>query len=113
MLRYLFLCLLLVCVSLGQSNRSSSPPPELKPRLSSPNAETQGTSSSTVAPDAPVITVQGLCEKPAGLSSNPADCKTLVTKAEFEKLTGPNMAPAQRKALADQYVKDRKSTRLN
>jgi hypothetical protein len=105
MFRYLFLCLLLVCVSLGQSNRSSSPPPELKPRPSSPNAETPGTSSSTVAPDAPVITVQGLCEKPAGLSSNPADCKTLVTKAEFEKLTGPNMAPAQRKALADQYVK--------
>jgi hypothetical protein len=52
-----------------------------------------------------VITIQGLCDNPSGLSSNPADCKTVVTRADFEKLTGPNVPAAQKKSVADQYAK--------
>ena len=62
---------------------------------------------SKVAPDAPVITVQGLCEKPGGGSAAPADCRTVVTRAEFEKVIDavqPNMPPAARKQFANRYV---------
>ena len=99
MLRSLSVCLLLSGLALGQSTSST---PALKARPASPAAE-QSTSSSIPA-DAPVITVQGLCDKSAGTGAT-ADCKTTVTKAEFEKLANPNMPAAQRKPLADQYVK--------
>jgi len=99
MLRSLSVCLLLSGLALGQSTSST---PALKARPASPAAE-QSTSSSIPA-DAPVITVQGLCDKSAGTGAT-ADCKTTVTKAEFEKLANPNMPAAQRKQLADQYVK--------
>jgi hypothetical protein len=104
MLRYLAVCLLLAGIALGQSSSSQSTP-TLKPRPNAAPADQQAAGSSNVASDAPVITVPGLCDKPAGLSSNPADCKTVITRAEFEKVAGPNMAPVQRKAVADQYVK--------
>jgi len=104
MLRYLAVCLLLAGIALGQSSSPQSTP-TLKPRPNAPPADQPAASSSNVAPDAPVITVPGLCDKPAGLSSSPADCKTVITRAEFEKVAGPNMAPVQRKAVADQYVK--------
>ncbi len=71
--------------------------------------------SATVPPDAPVITVKGVCPaqpKPAQkgaaatTAAKPAaiaDCKTVLTKAEFEKLAGglsPNMTPQLRRQLA-------------
>src|SRR3954463_322111 len=36
-----------------------------------------------IPPDAPVITVKGVCPSP---TQNPADCKTVVTRAQFETL---------------------------
>jgi len=53
-----------------------------------------------------VITINGLCDKPAAQKATTAGCKTVVTKAEFEKLisaVAPNIAPAARKQLATQY----------
>jgi hypothetical protein len=103
MLRSLLVCLLLSGVALGQSTSST---PSLKPRPTSPAADQLAASSgASVSPETPVITVQGLCEKPAGSSAASADCKTVITKADFEKVSNPNMPAAQKKQLADQYVK--------
>ena len=47
----------------------------------------------------------GLCDKPCG-QSKAADCKTVVTRAEFEQLVNtvaPTIAPPARKQLATQY----------
>jgi hypothetical protein len=86
-------CLTLAGVVLAQSN------------LSAPGAPAAGATSS-VAPDAPVITVRGLCDKTAG-NTAVADCKTVITRAEFEKLMNaiqPNLPDAAKRQLANGYV---------
>jgi hypothetical protein len=109
MLRDGFVCLLLAGVALGQST-SSSPKskPTLKPRPSASAEETKSADTSTsVSPDTPVITVQGLCERPGGSTATPSDCKTVITRAEFEKITNavqPNMPPAAKKQFVNRYV---------
>jgi len=87
------LCLLVASVGWGQAAPAGSPPPE------------EGTA---IAPTAAVLTINGLCQvqpkaaakgtaaKPASAKSTTADCKTVITKAEFEKLAGalaPNPNP--------------------
>jgi PPIC-type PPIASE domain len=94
-------CLALTAAALGQAD---APAPALKSRSGDPNELVPNT---VVSPDAPVITVQGLCEKPANSSATPSDCSTVITRAEFEKIVSavqPNMPPAQRKQFANQYV---------
>jgi len=79
--------------------------------------------SASVPANAPVITVNGVCPaqpKPAAAKTaaaktgdaakaatpakaNPADCKTVITKAEFEKLANgiaPNVTPQLKRQLA-------------
>lgn len=73
------------------------------PQPSAPEAN----KAADVAPNAPVITLQGLCpDKPAGTDPKSPECKTVVTRAEFEHLTqtlAPNMPTAARKQLAGDY----------
>jgi hypothetical protein len=66
--------------------------------------------SAAVPPEEAVITVKGVCPakpaaaKGAAAAKTPAaDCKTVITKAEFEKLASgvaPNMTPQLRRQLA-------------
>jgi hypothetical protein len=84
--------------------QTTKPAPTLKPR---PSESNELIPNSTVAPDAPVITIQGLCEKPANSNATPADCSTVITRADFEKLVNavqPNMPPQNRKPFATRYV---------
>lgn len=92
---------MLTACALAQATPSA---PTLKPRPSGPAAAEPTPQQETVPPDAPVITVRGYCEKPAGGSATPADCKTVVTRAEFEKMLPPNTPPANRKQMADGYL---------
>jgi hypothetical protein len=95
-------CLLLLATA--ASGQTSSPAPTLKPR---PSESNELVPNSSVAPDTPVITIQGLCEKPPNSNATPAECSTVITRAEFEKLINavqPNMPPASRKAFASRYV---------
>ena len=117
MLRTAAICLLLAGAAVAQSTPSA---PVLKPRpTSAPQVQTSPAATppaaasatagetSSVAPDAPVITVQGLCQRPGGSSATPADCKTVITRAEFEKVANavqPNMPPAAKKQFASRYV---------
>lgn len=89
--------------------------------------------AASVLPDSPVITIEGLCDYPAGAvtsngptkgqESSTADrtkmesggssvgstnsaCRTVVTKAQFEKLVGalnPQMPPVAQRQLAESY----------
>jgi hypothetical protein len=107
-------CLALAGVALAQANSAG---PKLEKRTTSPT-KSQGTAStpaaatapsetSSVAPDAAVITIEGLCEKPVGSSATPADCKTVLTRAEFEKVANafqPNMSIATKKQLASRFA---------
>jgi hypothetical protein len=85
-------------------SQTTKPTPTLKPRPSESNELIPG---SNVAPDAPVITIQGLCERPPNSNATPVDCSTVITRADFEKLVNavqPNMSPASRKPFATRYV---------
>ena len=69
MLRTGILCLVLAGLAAAQT----SSPPVLTPRSSSRVEELPVTPGS-VAADAPVITINGLCDKPSGAHSGSADC---------------------------------------
>jgi hypothetical protein len=95
-------CLLLAVAALGQSTSTS---PTLKPRAETSPAEKQATpENATPAPETPVITIQGLCEKPGGNSAAPSDCKTVITRSDFEKVAPANLPGPQKKRVADQYI---------
>src|SRR5689334_360929 len=66
----------------GQASAQGAPAEKSAEKTAAPPPE--------VAPDAPVITINGLCaEKPAVSTggSTPADCKTVITRAEFEEIS--------------------------
>lgn len=104
MLRTGILCLVLAGLAAAQT----SSPPVLTPRSNSRVEELPvAGGNSSVAPGDPVITIKGLCDKPSGANSGSADCKTVVTRSEFEKLIGalrPNLSKAQQKQVAARYV---------
>ncbi|HEY6371633.1 MAG TPA: peptidyl-prolyl cis-trans isomerase [Candidatus Sulfotelmatobacter sp.] len=112
------MCVLLGTLAWGQAAPSAPPPPQ-------PAQAPVDTSAASVAPDAAVITVIGVCPaqpkpavakgtaataaKPATAAMAPetntpaADCKTVITKAQFEKLASalaPNVTPQVKKQLA-------------
>jgi len=83
--------------------QTAVPMPQLKPRP----AESATSGTSNLPPDTPVITIQGLCEKPAGSSATPSDCKTVITRAEFERVVNavqPNLPKNSLKQFAGRYV---------
>jgi len=95
-------CVLLGLAALGQSTSTA---PALKPRPEPAPAEKQATpENATPAPDTPVITIQGLCEKLGGNGATPADCKTVITRSDFEKVAPANLPGPQKKRVADQYI---------
>jgi len=91
-------CLFLTGVIFGQADS--------QPVITSPNAVqdlTPSSDNSGISPDTPVITVQGVCDNAPGT----ADCKTVVTRAEWERLVNalqPNMPKPAQKQLASRYV---------
>lgn len=97
----------------------SQQPAAAKPATSQPQGQTtkkaedgkpaETAKAAEVPPDAPVITIDGLCpNKPAITTGGktPPDCKTVITRAQFEDLTtalNPNMTPSLKKQLAEVY----------
>ena len=91
------LCVLLGALAWGQAAPGTPPPPPMK---QAPAADT----ANAVPPDAAVITVSGVCPEQSEAAKTPtADCKTVITKAEFEKLAeavAPNVTPQLKRQLA-------------
>jgi hypothetical protein len=106
------MCVLLGTLAWGQA-APSAPPPAAAGRIpasamADPRAAAPDTAAS-VPEDAAVITVTGVCAEQtannaAQAQSVPAiDCKTVITKAQFETLANnlaPNITPQQKKQLA-------------
>lgn len=117
------LCVLLGTLAWGQAAPSAPPPPQPgQAPMASENKPPVDTSASVPA-SAAVLTINGVCApqpkapaakgatgKPASTSAKDADaktsasdCKTVITKAEFEKLVAalaPNPTAQQKKQLA-------------
>jgi hypothetical protein len=62
---------------------------------------------SNVAPDAPVITIEGLCEDATANNKPTSNCKTVITRAQFERVIDavqPGMPDRKRRDFAVDYV---------
>jgi len=97
------MCLLLASIASAQA------PPPAPAASAAPKAEPTAPAAPAKAPDSKVgpndavLTVKGVC---ADSSMQGDDCKTIVTKEQFEKLANalqPNMQPAIRRQLATAY----------
>lgn len=76
---------------------------------SSTGAELQAKPAQQVSlpADAPVITLDGVCDNPPAEKTAASNCKTVVTKAQFEGLinaVAPNLPPTSRRQLATRYA---------
>ena len=96
-------CVLLGTVAWGQAARSA-PPPQPAPATAT-SQPTPADISASVPDDAAVLTVTGVCDSqqkpPAGSATG--DCKTIITKAQFETLVNalaPNATSQMKKQLA-------------
>lgn len=106
--------LFLTTMAWGQAPKAPSNPAPSKPATPSDATADQAAPGMGVSRDAAVITIPGLCDKPA-VSKSPgtsadkpktADCKTVMTRGEFERLVdavAPDLPPPNRKQLATQY----------
>jgi hypothetical protein len=86
MTKYALVCLLLGAMADGQA----APPAP----------------ASNVAPDAPVITINGLCDHPSA-DKLAGSCKKVITRAQFElmvRAVQPNMPASARRQFATSYV---------
>lgn len=112
MTRYGLICLLLGAMAWGQAaTPKPSPAPQTSAGQGSSAAKSmegapQEAEAPKVAPDAPVITIKGLCDQSAAKA--PAlECRTVVTRAEFEKIVEavqPNMPARVRRQFATRYA---------
>ena len=109
------LCLLFGTLWWAQANPASPILPSVKSVVGGSGAsgddekQSKSHSATEVPADAAVLTIHGLCAgqgtKAAGDPSQ-ASCQTVITRAEFEKLTGaiqPEMTPATKLQLASSY----------
>lgn len=109
MFRQLVVCLMLVAFVSGQTAPPAQPAPAAPTGAQSTpdagKAPDAAPAPPTVNPDDAVITIKGFCTD----SSLTGDaCKTVITKAQFEKLADtlqPNMSPAMRRQLATAYAR--------
>lgn len=106
------LCLLLGSWAWGQDQPiPSNVPPEYRPPIIRENEAEPAApaSASSVAPDAAVLTIKGLCAPPAlppAASAPGPSCQTVITRDQFEKLTDallPKMKPAMKRQIASSY----------
>jgi parvulin-like peptidyl-prolyl isomerase len=114
--------LLLAPLAFGQAQPPAPTKPAPKPAARAGTAKTSAASSDTssVPPDAPVITITGVCDSSSGhtgtahsagaAATKPSGdaCKTIVTRAQFEMMAdalSPNMNAATKKQLGTFYPK--------
>ena len=102
-MRLWFVCLLLGSLGYGQASPSAPPAARGAKAEQSVSAPPDKAPEKTVRPDDTVLTVKGVC---ADSSKQGDDCKTTLTRAQFDKLADalqPNMPPAIRRQLANVY----------
>ncbi|MGD0792203.1 MAG: hypothetical protein ABR920_10570 [Terriglobales bacterium] len=99
-------CLLLASLAYGQAAQPATPPAAGAKAEEIAPAATDKAPEVKVGPDDPVITVNGFCADPA---QQGAACKTVITRAQFEKLTEalqPGMSLSLRLNVANSYARN-------
>jgi hypothetical protein len=107
----------LVCLLLGGFSRGYTVAPTLAAQEPAPTTgavpKATGTDqshlpdTSNVAPGGAVITISGLCDNPPTDKVAASTCKTVITRAEFEKVIGavqPNMKARAQREFATRYA---------
>jgi bifunctional DNA-binding transcriptional regulator/antitoxin component of YhaV-PrlF toxin-antitoxin module len=99
-------CLLLAGLALGQAAPPATPPAAGAQAEQSPAAAPAAPPEVKVGPEDAVITLKGFC---ADATQTGDACKTVITRAQFEKLAEalqPGMSPAVRRQLATAYSRN-------
>jgi len=111
MTKYGLVCLLLGALAWGQAASPASTPAagqSSAPAGGAMNpAQSSDAEASKVAPDAPVVTINGVCENASADKASDPNCKTVITRAEFEKILDavqPNMPSRVRRQFAMRYA---------
>ena len=108
-------CLLLSTLAFGQA---AAPPAQKSPSAKAPATQVApkavpkapAAAPAEVAPNTPVITLNGICDTKAGQPKPaPAECKTVLTRAEFERLL---FALSPQSAQAPPQVRQQAGTRI-
>ena len=100
----LLVCLALAGIACAQTTPPSSTPPVAAPAATAGAQTAPAPEPPKVNPDDPVVTIKGFC---TDSSLKGDDCKTVLTKAQFEKLTDniqPGMAVPMRRQFANRYA---------
>lgn len=98
-------CLLLAGLAYGQTTPPATPPATGAKAAPSAVAAPEKAPEVKVGPDDAVMTLKGFC---ADATQQGDACKTVVTRAQFDKLADalqPGMAPAMRRQLATAYTR--------
>jgi len=115
MTRYGLVCLLFGALAWAQAASPKSTPAAQAPAsthapvASGPDnpGPSREPDTTQVPPDAAVITIPGLCSHPPAGKTASSDCKTVISRAEFEKVVEavqPNMPARARKQFASRYA---------
>ncbi|MGO9085996.1 MAG: peptidylprolyl isomerase [Candidatus Sulfotelmatobacter sp.] len=91
----------------GQVEKPSVNTEQNKQNLAGAGAEIKSSADSSVAPGVAVISISGLCSGSKDARTAPSDCRTVITRAQFEELiqlVQPNLSQAERKAFASSYA---------
>ncbi|MBZ5511481.1 MAG: peptidyl-prolyl cis-trans isomerase [Acidobacteriia bacterium] len=101
----LFAVVLLSALAFSQAAPPAKSAPAATPQTAQPATPVKPAEKAELPPTAAVITIEGIC--PGKVPATPsAECKTVITRAEFEKLVDafdPQMPSARRRQLADAY----------
>ena len=115
------MCVLLGALAWGQAQPGTPPParPSQNPAAGGAGPAAEPDTADSVAKDAAVITITGVCKpqpaapkagataaKTPAAKPKPTECKTVITRAEFEKLEAslsPRVTPQLKKQLASVY----------
>src|SRR4051794_25409010 len=84
--RVLIGCVLACFVVCAEAQTHQSPMAATAPQPPSLSTITATVQHAELAPDAPVVTVHGVCGKPARDAANSDTCTTTITREEFERM---------------------------
>ena len=107
MMRSGLIFLLFGALAWGQAAESPRGTPTQIATPANSTAQGKPAEAAKVAPDAPVITINGLCDDKATDPTPASSCKVVFTRAQFEEfanLIQADLSPAQRKQLATTYA---------
>jgi PPIC-type PPIASE domain len=107
MIRSGLICLLFGALAWGQAAESPRGAPTQIATPANNTSQSKPVETPKVAPDAPVITINGLCDDKPADTAPASGCKVVFTREQFEAfadLVQPDLSTVQRRQLATTYA---------